>query len=372
MKNKKHIIFTGGGTAGHVTPNIALIQKFRDEGVKKEASANGVSWDVSYIGSHHGIERELIGKIDVPYFSIATGKLRRYFSWQNFLDPFKIVCGIWQAFWLCRKLQPDIIFSKGGFVSFPVVVGGWLNNVPIVLHESDLIPGLANKLSYPFAKKICLSFADSARYFSDKGKLSTTGTPIRANLLNGSKERGLKFCGFTADKKVMLVFGGSLGAGRINKIVRAALPQLINENLQIVHICGAGKVDNSCNYAEYKQFEYLDEEFPHVLAAADLVISRAGANSVYELLALRKPHIFVPLTASSSRGDQIANAQHFEKQGLSQVILEEQLSVETLMPKVRWVLQNQRLIISKLKTFEAPNSIEVIYQMINNLLLPEI
>jgi UDP-N-acetylglucosamine--N-acetylmuramyl-(pentapeptide) pyrophosphoryl-undecaprenol N-acetylglucosamine transferase len=353
---QKHILLTGGGSAGHVTPNIAIISKLREQG-----------WKISYIGSAQGIEKELITKLNIPYYPISTGKLRRYFSWQNFLDPLKIIFGIWQAFWLCHKLKPDIIFSKGGFVSFPVVISGWLLRIPVILHESDFSPGLANKLSFPFAGKICLTFADSIKYFHNKNKdkIVVTGTPIRESLLHGNSLKGLDLCHFTKDKKVILVFGGSLGAENINKIIRQALPELIkNSHLQIIHVCGPGKIDPNIIYPEYKQFSYLDEDFSHIIAAADIVICRSGANSVYELLALQKPHIFIPLAKNSSRGDQIDNALHFAKKGISQVILDENLNQDTLIDKIKWLIDNQQNVINKINTLNLPDSTKIICELI--------
>ena len=350
----KRIVFTGGGSAGHVTPNIAIIDKLLKQ-----------NWQISYIGSNSGIERELITKLGVPYFAIFTGKLRRYFSWQNFIDPLKIICGMWQAFWLCCKLRPQIIFSKGGFVSFPVVVAGWILRIPVILHESDLSPGLANKLCFPFAHSICLTFADSSKYFNRKykNKIVITGTPIRESLWHGNAAAGLAYCGFNQNKKVILIFGGSLGADNINKVIRQSLPKLLT-NFQIVHITGNSKMDNSFDYPQYKQFTYLHEEFADVMAAADIVISRSGANSVYELLTLKKPHIFIPLSKKSSRGDQIDNALHFAKTGVSQVILEENFTPNTLIAKIQLVTENYDKIMTKLQQLNLPDSCNIIIEQI--------
>lgn len=368
MPFEKHILFTGGGSAGHVTPNIAIIEKLLSESLAADAATD---WRISYIGSRCGIERELLAPFaarGVAYYAIATGKLRRYFSWRTFIDPFKIVYGIAQAWWLCRKLKPDVIFSKGGFVSFPVVVAGWLWRIPVILHESDLTPGLANKLCYPFATKVCLTFAASTRYFAaqnDKGKIIVTGTPIRASLLHGDAARGLALAGFAANKKTLLIIGGSLGAGRINQVLRQALPRLINDlDLQIIHICGAGKIVSNINYPEYKQFEYVHAELADLFAAANLVISRAGANSVYELLSLKKPHIFIPLSKQASRGDQIDNALYFAKQGVSQVILEEKLTVDTLVEEVTLALQHEADLVAKLQALDLPRSLALISAVI--------
>ena len=351
----KKILFTGGGTAGHVMPNLALIKKFQQEG-----------WEVNYIGSQTGIEKEIITKLAIPYYAIATGKLRRYFSWQNFIDPWKIIFGINQAFILIRRLKPNTVFSKGGFVAFPVVIAAWLNRIPVIIHEADLTTGLANKLCLPFATKICVAFPETIAQIKNKEKAIVTGTPIREDFFRGNAERGRTICGFTADKKVLLVFGGSLGADQINKIVRQLLPNIL-ERFQVVHVCGEGKTDSSCNYAGYRQFAYLHEEFPDVLAAADLVISRSGANSLYELIVLRKPNILIPLAKAASRGDQISNAEYCREHGFSVVILQEQLTSELLLEKIALVEKNRGVMIAAIKKFAVLDSVKLTYEVIENL-----
>lgn len=348
----KKIVLTGGGSAGHVTPNLALIKKFQQEG-----------WEINYIGSQAGIEKELIAKTNVPYHSIATGKLRRYFSWQNFVDPFKIILGTIQAFILLRRLKPVVVFSKGGFVAFPVVVAAWLNHIPAIIHEADLTIGLTNKLCFPFATKICVTFPETIEQIKNKKKAVITGIPIREDFFQGNVERGLEICGFTPNKKIILVFGGSLGADQINKAVRQLLPNIL-ERFQIAHVCGDGKIDANCNHVGYKQFSYLHEEFPHVLAAADLVISRAGANSLYELLALHKPNILIPLAKTASRGDQILNATYSAKHGLSEIILQEQLTAELLLEKIMTVEKNHKAMIDAIKKFTVLDSTKLIYDII--------
>ncbi|MBT7369803.1 MAG: UDP-N-acetylglucosamine--N-acetylmuramyl-(pentapeptide) pyrophosphoryl-undecaprenol N-acetylglucosamine transferase, partial [Gammaproteobacteria bacterium] len=199
------VLFTGGGTAGHVTPNIALIE---------EAEKRG--WQIDYAGSHEGIEREMIERLDIAYHSVASGKLRRYFSWENFVDPFRILLGIVQAFMLLGKLAPDVVFSKGGFVAVPVVVAAWLRRIPVISHESDVTPGLANRLTYPFCRRICVTF-DASLPHLPAGKVLVTGTPVRASIACGNAERGRRFLGIGSDKPLLLVFGGSLGADKINR-----------------------------------------------------------------------------------------------------------------------------------------------------------
>ncbi|KPJ68013.1 MAG: UDP-diphospho-muramoylpentapeptide beta-N-acetylglucosaminyltransferase [Coxiella sp. DG_40] len=345
---EKRILFTGGGSAGHVTPNIALIKKLRNEG-----------WDIFYIGSTKGVEKEIISKLNIPYFSIPVGKLRRYFSWHNFIDPIKIVFGLIQAFFLYWKIRPRVVFSKGGFVAFPVVVSSWLHRIPIVIHESDLTPGLANRLSFRFANTICVSFEETKKYIKNQDKIIITGTPVREELLCGNINKGLDLCGFSSDKKIILVYAGGLGSKSINGIIRAMLPKILI-NFQVVHICGKNNLDNGLALPGYKQFEYLDSEFANVLACANIVICRAGANSIYELLALKKPHILIPLPKLVSRGDQIVNAEYFLKRGFSQVVFEEDLSPIKLYEKVIWISQHETETINHLSGFTTQKSNELI------------
>lgn len=351
MANSKKIIFTGGGTAGHVTPNLALIAQCKKAG-----------WEIAYIASKTGIENQLIEKTGIKYYAISTGKLRRYFSWENFLDFFKIIFGIYQAFFLCRKIKPQVIFSKGGFVAFPVVVGAWLNHIPIISHESDITPGLANKLIYPFATKLCITFEETKKYFKQSEKIVVTGTPLRENLLRGDAARGRELCGFTQDKKIILVFGGSLGAEKINQTIRELLPNILKD-FQIIHVCGEGKIDVNCNYSGYKQFTYLDEDFGSVLASANLVVSRSGANTVYELLALHKPNILIPLGTASSRGDQISNANYAATHNFSQVILETELTADVLWQKINWTMEHYNKIITALTKFKSLDN-NVVFNLI--------
>jgi UDP-N-acetylglucosamine--N-acetylmuramyl-(pentapeptide) pyrophosphoryl-undecaprenol N-acetylglucosamine transferase len=334
----RSIVFTGGGTAGHVTPNLALINSFRRDG-----------WTINYIGSANGIERKMIESMNISFHPISSGKLRRYFSFKNILDPFKIMVGIIQSFFLFYKLNPDVVFSKGGFVAFPVVVGAWLNGIPVIAHESDMSPGLANKLSFPFVNKICLTFDAGKKHFKQQDKIEVTGTPIRSQLFQGLKERGLLLCGFNDQKPCLLVIGGSLGAGSINTSVRMGLERL-TQHFQIIHLCGQGKIDNSLTHVSgYCQLEYVNEELADLFAASSMVISRAGANSLYEILALGKPHILIPLSAQVSRGDQIQNARYFQELGISVVIQDERLNADTLVTAINELLDNQTEITNKIK-----------------------
>lgn len=347
------IVFTGGGTAGHVTPNLALIKEF---------SADG--WTINYIGSAEGIEKGMIQNIGIPFHAVTSGKLRRYFSLKNMLDPFKILIGIVQSFWLFHKLKPDVVFSKGGFVAFPVVVGAWLNRIPVVAHESDMTPGLANRLCFPFVNKICLTFDAGKKHFKRQDKINVTGTPIRQQLFEGNKLRGLELCGFNSDKPCLLVIGGSLGAGSINQSVRAALGELLKE-YQVIHLCGKGKIDASLNsLAGYRQFEYANDELADLFAISSVIISRAGANSLYEILALGKPHILIPLSAQVSRGDQIQNARYFQGLGISVVIQDKSLNAETLLSGLQEVMKNQLDIDKKIRALKIKSATDKIVAII--------
>ena len=351
----KRIILTGGGTAGHVTPNIALLPRLKELG-----------YDIQYIGSYTGFEKELIEPFGIPYHGISSGKLRRYFSVQNFTDPFRVLKGFREAHKLIRQLKPDVIFSKGGFVSVPVVLAGKRCKVPVIIHESDMTPGLANKIAIPSAAKVCCNFPETLKSLPE-GKAVLTGSPIRQELLSGNKIAAMDMCHFTSDKPVILVIGGSLGAVAVNNAVREALPELLKD-FQIIHLCGKGKMDESLKDVEgYCQFEYIKNELRNLFALADIVISRAGANAICELLALHKPNLLIPLSANASRGDQILNARSFERQGFSLVLEEEQLTKETLLAAVKNLYENRTTFINSMKNSGQQDSIGTIIKLIEEV-----
>ena len=348
----KRIILTGGGTAGHVTPNIALLPRLKE-----------LNYDIHYIGSYNGIEKELIEQFGIPYHGISTGKLRRYFSVQNFTDPFRVIKGLGEAKKLVKILHPDVIFSKGGFVSVPVVLAGKSRHVPTIIHESDMTPGLANKISMPSASKICCNFPETIEHLP-AGKAVLTGSPIRQELLSGDKYKTLEFLHFTQDKPVIMVVGGSLGSVAVNDAVRSVLPELL-QSFQVVHLCGKGKVDESLKGLQgYAQFEYIKDELKDLFALTDLVISRAGANAICELLALHKPNLLIPLSANASRGDQILNARSFERQGYSVVLEEEELNHDVLLDAIMNLYQNRETYIQAMKNSPQQNSIDTIIDLI--------
>lgn len=349
----KRIVLTGGGTAGHVTPNLALLPSLKAAG-----------YEITYMGSYDGIEKRLIEDFGIPYVGIATGKFRRYLDVKNLTDPFRVIKGYGEARKFLKEYRPDVVFSKGGFVSVPVVRAAASLKIPCIIHESDMTPGLANKLCFPVAHKICCNFPETFDMLPEQ-KAVLTGTPIRAELAQGSKLTGLEMCGFTANKPVIMVIGGSLGAANVNKAVRDALPKLL-EKYQVVHLCGKDKLDNLLlTTPGYKQFEYLKAELKDIFAMADIVISRAGANAICELLALRKPNILIPLPASSSRGDQLLNAQSFEAQGFSLVLHEDDMTTALLLEKVDQLYENRQSFYEAMDTSGQMDSIPTIMGLIN-------
>lgn len=349
----KRIILTGGGTAGHVTPNMALVPTLKERG-----------YDIQYIGSYDGMEKKLIEDMGIPYHGIATGKLRRYFDLRNFSDPFRVIKGFNEAKKLMKELKPDVVFSKGGFVSVPVVLAASAKKIPCIIHESDMTPGLANKICIPSAARVCCNFPETMKYLpADKAVL--TGSPIRAELLKGERTSGLAYAHLKEEKPVLLIIGGSLGSVAVNTAVRRILPRLL-PSFQIIHICGKGNLDESLIGTEgYVQYEYVDAPLKHLFAAADIVISRAGANSICELLALRKPNLLIPLSAAASRGDQILNANSFAKQGFSKVLEEEAITDDSLCEAVTELYANRSSYISAMETSKLNHAVETIMTLIN-------
>lgn len=353
--NKKSILFTGGGTAGHVIVNLALIPVFQKKG-----------WTIDYIGSKDGIERELIGQLgNVTYYPISTGKLRRYMSKENFKDPFKVFKGMIQAWRIIGKRKPNIIFSKGGFVSVPVILAASLRRVPTIIHESDYTPGLANKLAIPFAQKVLATFPETVEFLPEK-KQEYVGAVIREELFLGDKAKGLGFTGLTKAKPVLLIMGGSGGSQKINAIIRRSLHDLLAQ-FQIVHICGAGNLAKEINLTGYAQFEYVHEELSDIFAITDYVLSRAGANAIFEFLALHIPMLLIPLSLSASRGDQIVNAASFKKSGYAHVLEEELLTEETLIQAISKLQESGPVLVDRMKSYESEKARDRVIEIIEEV-----
>ena len=338
----KKIVLTGGGTAGHVTPNLALLPYLKQEG-----------YEVIYIGSQNGIERTLIEAEGIPYYGISTGKLRRYLSKENLKDVFKVLKGISEAKRLLKKLKPDLVFSKGGFVAVPVVLGAKKNHIPVIIHESDITPGLANKIAMPSARVICATFPETLQYVP-KGKGVHTGTPIRKELFEGEREKGLSACGFSGEKPVLLMMGGSLGAVKLNDCLREILPEL-TKTFDIIHLCGKGNLDEALqNRTDYKQFEYVSEGLNDLFAAADL--------------ALKKPSLLIPLSARASRGDQILNAASFEKQGFARVLDEDEMTAETMKKEIFALYENKEKYVVAMEKSPAGDGVAAVMTQIKALM----
>lgn len=347
---KKTIVFTGGGTAGHVTPNLALIEKL-----------DRAEWDIHYIGTS-GMEKDLVKAVpDVTYHEIESGKLRRYASLKTLTMPIHVQKGFHQAKKILKELKPAVVFSKGGYVSVPVVAAA-RKICPVLTHESDYTPGLANKIDAYFADKVLVTFADTVPLVK-KNKGVHTGTPIRPELYRGSREKALAFTGLSGKKPVLLVTGGSLGAVAVNVAVREALPELL-KTFDVVHLCGKGKLDESVSVPGYLQYEYIREEMADLFALADVVVSRAGANAVFELLALHKPMLLLPLSAASTRGDQELNAEYFKKRGYARVLKAEEVSAESVLREVGALYAERDRYIETMQKAEGVDGTDMILRLI--------
>ncbi|SDZ42692.1 UDP-N-acetylglucosamine--N-acetylmuramyl-(pentapeptide) pyrophosphoryl-undecaprenol N-acetylglucosamine transferase [Evansella caseinilytica] len=352
---KKTIVFTGGGSAGHVTPNIAIINEMDDS-----------KWDIRYIGSKQGIEKELITKRNIPYYEISSGKLRRYLDAENVIDVFRVLKGCMEARRTLKKIKPELVFSKGGFVSVPVIIAARSLKIPILIHESDLTPGLANKISQRFATKIFTSFEETKQFFPQE-KTTVIGSPIRKEILTGDAQKGREFLGFHDGRPVLTMMGGSLGAKKINEAVRESIHEL-TEKYQLVHLCGKGNRDESmANLPGYKQYEYVNEELADVLAATDYVITRGGSNAIFEFLALNIPMIIVPLTKKQSRGDQILNAKSFEEKGFAIMLEEEYLTPQTLTTQLENLRQQRETMQRTMAASKQGNGLQSILEEIEKV-----
>lgn len=350
--NLKKIVLTGGGTAGHVTPNLALIPRLQADG-----------WEVHYIGGANSAEETLISRVPgVTFHAISVGKLRRYFDLKNFSDPFRVIKGVGQSRRLIKQLKPDVVFAKGGFVSVPVVYGARLNGVPVVTHESDMSPGLANKLCLPFTSVQCCNFPEAVKYA--KGKGVHTGSPIRPEILRGDKVQGRRRFGFNDSRPVLMVVGGSSGAQAINQAVWQALPRL-TENFQVLHLCGKGNLnDVHEGDSNYCQREYLNEEMADAYACADILVSRAGANALCEILAARKPALLIPYPKGASRGDQLLNAESFRSRGFSHVLLQENMTPDSLVDAVEALYHDRGALYEAMATEPTGNGIDAVLEQI--------
>jgi len=351
----KKIVLTGGGTLGHVTPHLALIPHLKEAG-----------YEIHYVGTENGMEAGKMKAVEgITYHAVKSGKLRRYFSWQNFTDPFRVIAGAFQSAHLMGKIRPDVVFSKGGFVAVPVVFGAWLRRIPVLCHESDLTPGLANKLCKPFAKKFATTFPECAAALGAKAEM--TGTPLRPELFRGSREKGLALAGFAGEKPVLLMMGGSSGAQSVNACLRAALDELVKD-FDVLHVCGKGNLDPALEGREgYRQVEFLDADLPDALACTDMVLSRAGANALCEFQALGRPMLLIPYPKGASRGDQILNARSLEKRGLCRVLMQEDMTKETLTKAIRDTWADREKLAEALKNAPPADGTKRVLELIEEI-----
>ena len=335
------IILTGGGTAGHVVPNIALLPELKKHFNK-----------IVYIGSASGIEARLLKQHkEIEFHSVETVKFARKKVFKNLLIPFKLLKGRQQAKKLLAALSPTVVFSKGGFVSVPVVLAARALGIPVVSHESDLTLGLANKITKNKAKVICTSFAKTAEQLKNG---LYTGSPVRQEIFSGTRVNGLKEFGLSSQLPVVLVLGGSLGSSAINNTITACLPKLLSK-CQILHSCGSGNIKHSIKHTHYKAVEYIDN-MADALAVADIVITRGGSNAIFEILALKKPMLIIPLPKGNSRGDQVENAKVFQQKGWARVIQQADLNKQNLLSEIELLLKTKAETTKKLSNIKLPNS----------------
>lgn len=360
------ILFTGGGTSGHIIPFLAVAEEIR------KIKSAGEKSEFMFIGPESDFNKAISGA-GIKVKAIKAGKLRRYFSLENFTDIFKIIFGLFQSLYFIYKFQPDAVFSKGGFASVPPVVAARIFKIPIFSHESDIVPGLANKIISRFADKTFISFEDTEKYFSGK-KTVFTGSPIREDILTGNKDRAKEIFGFKESIPIILIFGGSQGARKINEIVLKALPAIL-EKYQVIHICGIknydgmknalGKKELSSEVSEpssflprqaderYKLYPYLSDKLKDAFALCDAIISRAGANSLFEIMALNKPSIIIPLPTSANN-HQLKNAEYFAKKGMITLLKEENLTEDILTKELFKLLPENNYrndMIKKMKEY---------------------
>lgn len=346
----KKIVFTGGGTVGHVTLNLLLIPRFIEDG-----------WEVHYIGDKKGIEHQEILKsgLDIHFHSIATGKLRRYFSWQNMLDIFKVFWGILQSIWIMLRVRPQVLFSKGGFVSVPPVVAARLCFVPVLVHESDRSMGLANKIAYKFATKMFTTFEQpkslvKAQHVGAVTKVHQDQVPIPVEL-------EAVFAQFDPQLPTLLFVGGSAGARVFNEFVTNNREALL-ASYNVINLTGDSSLNEQAPHLY--RVDYVTDHYLPLLQQADLVVTRGGANTIFELLAMAKLHVIVPLGREASRGDQIENAAYFVKKGYAEELQENDLTLDSLEEKLSHLLSHKEDYQAKMRASKELKSLADFYQLL--------
>ena len=341
MSKKKIVIaFAGGGTGGHIYPGIAIADEL------KKFSNESTEIEIHWIGNSKGMDSAIIEKNLLSlggsiscFHGIPCGKLRRYFSLKNFTDFFKIFAGFIKSFFILKKIKPDFLFSKGGFVSVPPCAAAALLKIPYFTHECDFTPGLATRINSKKASKILISYEETKKYFNDfqKKKCIVTGNPVRPAFYNDSSEAGKKFLGIDngCKKNILLILGGSLGANQINNLVIECLDEL-KKDFIVVHQTGKKFAQENHDIMafgddNYKPYEFIFNEMVSVIQSADIIISRAGANSLWECAVCSKPMILIPLCGAGTRGDQVDNAEYFANRGAAIALTGKDATKENLL-----------------------------------------
>ncbi|MBE5735063.1 MAG: undecaprenyldiphospho-muramoylpentapeptide beta-N-acetylglucosaminyltransferase [Clostridiales bacterium] len=342
----KSIVLTGGGTAGHVMPNIALLPR-----LSKKFD------NIYYIGSKNGIEKRIISNHkNVKYYEVDSAKLARKLTLKNLATPFVIIKSVCQCIKILKEIKPTVIFSKGGYVAVPVVIAGKLLKIPIIAHESDSSIGLANKIIYKFCDTMYFSFKEAMTGYEKKGIYS--GSPIRQEFTNPP---AYKIDSINRNNKTIVIIGGSLGSTAINKLIISALPKLQDYN--VINIVGKGNINKEIQYKNYMQYEFVDN-IAGLLQLADVVISRAGSNTIFELLAMNKPMILIPLPKDESRGDQLVNAKIFEKNGWAKQLDQKSTTTDILISEINDLIKNKNKYITNMKKQNKTNAVEIIVSKI--------
>ena len=352
MGQNKTIVITGGGTAGHITPNIPLIKEFVAQ-----------HWNVHCIILDNDFERRLLDFPEIKFHKISAGKLRRYFDFKNFLDALIIIKAIFHSYVLIKKIKPNIIFSKGGYIAFPVVLSGWLNRIPVIIHESDSTPSLTTKMCILFARLVCKGFDETKGWEFPLlfKKTVYTGIPLRDDIL---QVKHLKYA--DGHKLRIFIMGGSLGAVIINKVVRNNI-LVLTKYFEIYHVCGKNKIGKAYkNVSGYHQYGFVHKEITKLLSKIDLVVCRGGATTLQEMLYLKIPMLVIPLVKRVSRGEQIANAIYFANKGVAEVLFEEKLSCKTLLDKLFYMQKNINKYKHNMQKSKLPDSTMKIIRLIRS------
>lgn len=334
----KTIVFTGGGTGGHIYPGLAIAESFTQK----------YDCKVIWLGNKEGMDKSIVEQAGLEFFGISSGKFRRAINFKNLTDIFKIIRGYFEAKKLLKKIKPDLVFSKGGYVSVPPVRAASAMKIPVFTHESDVTPGLATRLNAPLAEKIYVPYQETKDCFKEElqSRITVSGNPVRSAFFTKEGQKGFDFLNFPKEKKLICVLGGSQGAKQINDLIDSVYKEL-GDIASIVHQRGKGNLNPSIpkDDAAYRQFEYINDELPSVLKASTLVISRAGAGTLWECASAGKPMLLIPLKGIGTRGDQVLNAELFAKHGSARVLNTSEENKESFLNIIKELLLNDELLL---------------------------